>query len=821
MNIRNKISAIIVLATLLIVVIATFTFDRFFTNYLEVQEDQQLDLTATNLGTFMVDKLDKYLGSVNDYGHWDDPYDYLNYNYPTFVVDNLQADVFSNLEMNFWAIVDTNGVVRDKRYFDLANRAFIEFPAEIDIGEVLKYASLTADTSGIIKFGDQFYFVATTWVTDTYSEAATNGIMLLGRQIDQPTIEKLNSLVGGQVSISQINSINPAGAPEPALPKENSAEISLVKLNKGSETSEMGFILPADDYTESAVVLTVSKARNLYIGGVRQMTNFSLFSALSMFLVVGMFFALLGMYIRQPFKRLIADVRGLDFPIGVTTRLEVRGKDEFAFVRSSINTMLASIKGAHAEIDDREEKLRATLNSVGDGVIAVGQDGRIDFINPVAQKLTGWNQVEAVEMSFKDVFETISEQGRKRSESAIGRLFETGAPLAVTKDTILISKAGLERPIEQIATPIVNALGQTTGVVLVFRDVSQERARQKEIEYLSYHDQLTGLYNRRFFEEELNRLDIRRNLPLTILFTDIDGLKTVNDAFGHHNGDLMIKAVAAVCIAECRADDIIARTGGDEFIFLLPRTDSDCMPGLVNRIREKIELQTVMGVNISVSYGWATKNNEDESAQSVMTKAEDAMYQKKGYEKASKRSAVIKSILNTLYLKSPRENAHSHRVSRLCEEIGKALGFSTDEVKELKTAGELHDIGKIAIDEVVLNKPGQLNEEEWVQIRRHPETGFRILMATNEYHDMAEYIVAHHERWDGRGYPKGLKEEAIDRKARIIALADAYDAMTCVRPYRRALSDDEAVVEIQNQSGTQFDPEIVRIFVEKVIGKVK
>ena len=186
-------------------------------------------------------------------------------------------------------------------------------------------------------------------------------------------------------------------------------------------------------------------------------------------------------------------------------------------------------------------------------------------------------------------------------------------------------------------------------------------------------------------------------------------------------------------------------------------------------------------------------------------------------EKLSNRSLVIKSILNTLLVKNPREEKHSKRVSVLCEEIGIAYNLSNDEVKKIKAAGELHDIGKIAIDDSILNKIGKLTEEEWKEIKKHPETGCRILSTTNEYINVAEAICAHHERWDGSGYPKGLKGEEIPFEARIIAIADAYDAMTSDRAYREGLSKEEAIKELKRNAGTQFDPAIVQVFLEKVL----
>lgn len=183
------------------------------------------------------------------------------------------------------------------------------------------------------------------------------------------------------------------------------------------------------------------------------------------------------------------------------------------------------------------------------------------------------------------------------------------------------------------------------------------------------------------------------------------------------------------------------------------------------------------------------------------------------------RNNIINTIIKTLHEKNPREEQHSKRVSEMCQNIGKALDFSEVEVSQLKTVGLLHDIGKIAIEDAILNKPGKLTEQELVEIKRHPDIGYRILSSSYDMIELADCILAHHERWDGTGYPKGLKGENIPRVARIIALADSYDAMTSERPYRKALNEEEAFMEIRKNSGTQFDPEITRIFVEKVLGR--
>jgi diguanylate cyclase (GGDEF)-like protein len=346
------------------------------------------------------------------------------------------------------------------------------------------------------------------------------------------------------------------------------------------------------------------------------------------------------------------------------------------------------------------------------------------------------------------------------------------------------------------------------------------REKTEELNYVSFHDQLTGVYNRRFFEEELKRLDARRNLPITLLLADLNGLKLINDSFGHSTGDEFLKKTAAVLKKACRADDIIARLGGDEFVVLLPSTKYDDAQKIIKRMQDIAINERVGTIDISISMGIATKHNEDEDINKVLQKAEDHMYKKKLFESPSMRGKTINTIISTLHEKNKREEQHSQRVGELCRSIGEAMGLSIEQCKELKNAGLLHDIGKVAVDDHALNKKGKLTDEEWEQIKRHPEVGYRILSTVNNMSEIAEYVLGHHERPDGKGYPKGLTDKEISLQAKIIAIADAYDAMTGFRTYRRILTEKEAAEEIIKNSGTQFDIEIARLFVEKVLKKV-
>ncbi|WP_271809330.1 HD domain-containing phosphohydrolase [Clostridium beijerinckii] len=356
-------------------------------------------------------------------------------------------------------------------------------------------------------------------------------------------------------------------------------------------------------------------------------------------------------------------------------------------------------------------------------------------------------------------------------------------------------------------------------VLAALRDMTVKKELEERLEYLCYNDQLTGLYNRRYYEEELRSLDVKENYPLTIVLGDVNGLKLINDSFGHVVGDELIKKSAQIIKNGCRSHDVVIRLGGDEFVILLPKTDTYEAEKIVENINNLAKKEKIQGLDISISFGYETKCHEDEMIQEIFIKAEDYMYKRKLFESSNMRGKTIDTIINTLNEKNKREEQHSVRVAELCELMGKNIGLPKRKIQELKNAGLLHDIGKIAIEENILNKPGRLTEDEYNEIKRHPEIGYRILSTVNEMSEIAKYVLSHHEMWNGEGYPKGIKDIDIPFESRIISIVDAYDAMTSERPYRKALSEEFAIEELKRNSGIQFDPELVNLFIEKVLNK--
>ena len=436
-------------------------------------------------------------------------------------------------------------------------------------------------------------------------------------------------------------------------------------------------------------------------------------------------------------------------------------------------------------------------------------DGQVvDFTwvyeNPAVARLNGTDREAVVGKRLLELF-----PGHRDTE-----LFKTYRQVAQSgvSSTIEAGYSGesMQKPI-WLRLVVVPMAGD---IAILAQDLTERKEAEERLKYQHEHDFLTGLYNRGFLEKELVRLADEQYLPVSLIIADTNGLKLINDSFGHAMGDTVLRTAAELLRANCRSGDIVARYGGDEFVMLLPNTTNAEASLRLNGIESMAKDLQVASIQLRLSYGLQTRNTSRDEFASVFKKAEDMMSRNKLYESSSEKNKTIGLVINSLFAKSHRESQHSKRVSELCEFIAGKMDMSASEVNRMRVAGLMHDIGKISISESILNNPGKLSSEEWEEMKRHPEAGYRILSASSDFIDISPAILEHHERWDGRGYPRGISGESISLHARIITVADAYDAMTSERAYKLPMSSHDAIQEIRNCVGTQFDPQVANVFIE-------
>jgi len=493
------------------------------------------------------------------------------------------------------------------------------------------------------------------------------------------------------------------------------------------------------------------------------------------------------------------------------TRKKVLSEQQIGLLKVVADLITGALVKHEAEekLKESEERYREILVTMEEGYYETDLLGTITYCNDAACRLFGYEPGGLVGVSYKQIYKDPDLAFR-----TFNQVFMTGKP---ERGLILemYRRDGSLGYGELSITLMRDKEGYITGFKGIGKDVTERIQYERRLEYLSLYDQLTDIYNRAFFEAELDRLSDGREYPVTIISADLDGLKLINDTMGHDAGDMMLNSCAGVLKKSLRSSDILARVGGDEFSAILVKTDRVTGELILRRIREHVEEHNRKNeaLPLGLSLGAASAEEPGLPLKKLFKRADDMMYREKLYSSKSSRSKIVQSLLAALAERDYITEGHARRLESLCRAVGEKERLSSHQLADLALLAQVHDLGKVGVPDQILFKPGPLNEEEWEIMRGHPEKGYRIASSSPDLAAVADLILKHHERWDGKGYPLGLSSTAIPVECRILAIVDAFDAMTTERPYNKTMTEKEAIRELRTHAGSQFDPELVESFI--------
>lgn len=813
MKIRTK---ILILMMVLFVVFMTFFYSisyKYLLGNIETNENIMLENELSEFNKGLYYEVDSLRILAGDWAPWNETYEYIKNKNKDYEERNFNDLTLLNLKISLLVLYDNdNNLVQSKFIYNDNSITKISSQQIKDMESyskgLLNLRDISEEAFGIIVFDGKPMIVSSKPITNSEGNAPKNGTLIMGRFIDSDILDKLENMLGSKISLIPMSSKE---VPDKIKDQFKVRESVIIPENKNKITI---YKEVKDLFNKPIFYIEMSQNRLSYLQGLASIEFYFILMWVLFLTLLIMAFLLINKKIIRPIENMSKEVRNIvvdDYGKGAITEY---GNDEFAVLAKDINGMLSKIYMNNKEIKENEKKINMVLDGSNAGYWDYDVQNNILFISDKGLEILDFKQGEHKFITIEDWEKRIHPEDFDYTSVIFKKLFSD-----LTNNIILEyrirTKSNEYKWIYTQGNIIEYTEEKTPRRILgIVMDIDYRKTIENEIKYLTYYDKLTGVFNRGYYEFNIDRIVRAGKYPLSIIIGDVDGLKITNDTFGHAVGDKLLQETAACFKNSCPEGSTICRWGGDEFIVILENCSEEQADHICKKIKNSIDKDKKFVVSISL--GYATQYSPSDDINTLIKQTEEVMYHNKLLENKSSRNNTVSLLSNTLFEKSHETEEHASRIYDYCKRMGEKLKLSSVSINELSLLAKLHDIGKIGIPDQILNKPGRFNDSEFQVMKTHTNIGYRIAASITDFQHIAYYILCHHERYDGSGYPNGLKGEEIPLLSRILTIVDSFDVMTHNRPYKKSFSVDSSIEELKRCASSQFDPELVEVFIEVV-----